>query len=141
VLLLIINWFLFNSCSTTSEISKTKVGAIAGIVNTTDNFKDGSESNVLLLNTELGCTTGKDGKFLLLDVPIGIYTIRASSLRFHRFEYYNVRVGEDSVTVLKLHMIPNILPINPPILMWKEENKEMFELSDFIIEGKLFDLE
>lgn len=141
VLLLIMNWFLLNSCSTTSEISKTKVGAIAGIVHTTYKINDGSKSNVLLINTELGCTTGKDGKYILLDVPIGIYKIRANSVRFHNSEYYNVRVAEDSVTILRFDMIPDILQMEQIPRFWEEKYKEMFELKDFIIQGKLFDLE
>jgi hypothetical protein len=141
VVLLIINWFFLNGCSTTSDISKIKIGAIAGIVNTTEKINDGSKSNILLLNTELGCATGKDGKYLLMDVPIGIYKVRASSLRYHPSEYYNVRVAEDSVTILRFDLIPDILAINPPILIWEEENKEMYGLNNFILGGKLFDLE
>jgi hypothetical protein len=140
-LLLIIFSIIINSCSTTSTLSKIKVGAITGIVQATENIEDGIKSNVLLINTELGCTTGKDGKFLLLDVPIGIYKIRASCVRFHNAEYYNVRVAEDSITVLRFDMLPDLYQMEPMPRFWEEKYKEMFELKDFLIQGKLFDLE
>lgn len=129
------------SCGNSIDTIKNKHGAIAGIVNASENVKDGVKSSILLLNTSNGCVTGKDGKFLLLDVPIGVYNIRASSLGFHRSEYYNVRVAEDSVTVLRFDLKPDILQVEPIPLHWEEKYKEIFELKDFIIKGKLFDLE
>jgi hypothetical protein len=141
LLLLIFISLIQVSCGNSVDVIKNKRGAIAGIVHTSDKLNDGSKSNILLLNTELGCATGKDGKFLLLDIPIGVYNIRASSLRFHRSEYYNVRVAEDSVTILRFDLIPDILQIEPIPRFWEEKYKEIFELKDFIIQGKLFDLE
>ncbi len=140
ILLFIFASIIHISCTRMKESIKIKTGAIAGIAKDLTNLKNEFKSNITILNANYGCLTGVHGDFLLLELPIGIYDIRASSVNYQHSDFLNVRIATDSVTILKFGMTPEALPIIPSPKMWDEPNKEMFNTQEYISEGKLFDL-
>lgn len=55
-------------------------------------------ANVLVLGTSLGAATDLDGKFAILNVQPGVYTVRASTVGFQPEESKNNRVSIDLTT-------------------------------------------
>jgi outer membrane receptor protein involved in Fe transport len=54
--------------------------------------------NILVVGTQRGATTDLDGKFSIIGVPIGAYTLRASQVGYGQVEAANVKVGADETT-------------------------------------------
>jgi len=128
-------------CTVSSKSIRAETGAIAGIVHNDNNLNSHFKVNVQLLNSNIGCLTGENGKYIILDIPVGIYQVRASALNMHSVKYKNVRVASDSVTIINFKMTPDFLPIVIPTITWEEKYREIFDLNKFIIHGDLFDLE
>ena len=58
-------------CVSGLDTAKTKTGAIAGIAKDLTNLDLKFRSNVIIENTKFGCSTSENGKFLILNIPIG----------------------------------------------------------------------
>ncbi len=54
--------------------------------------------NILVVGTTRGATTDLDGKYSIIGVPIGAYTLRASLVAYGQVEASNVKVGADETT-------------------------------------------
>jgi outer membrane receptor for ferrienterochelin and colicins len=55
--------------------------------------------NVIIVNTELGAATDKDGKYEIKKVPSGIYTIEYSALGYEKVKKENVEIKNRSITI------------------------------------------
>ena len=60
--------------------------------------------NILVVGTTRGATTDLDGKYSIIGVPIGAYTLRASQVGYGSTEASNVRVGADETTSLNFQI-------------------------------------
>ncbi len=58
-----------------------QTGSITGMV--TDETNDPlSGANIVILGTDIGTAAREDGKFTLINIPIGVYTLKASFIGF-----------------------------------------------------------
>jgi len=55
-------------------------------------------ANILIVGTSMGAATDLDGNYLMLNVPAGVYTIRASFVGYRTVTIENVRVSGDLTT-------------------------------------------
>ncbi|MBI4810652.1 MAG: carboxypeptidase-like regulatory domain-containing protein, partial [Ignavibacteriales bacterium] len=60
--------------------------------------------NVLVVGTTRGATTDIDGKYTIIGIPIGSYTIRASQVGYAAYEIKDVKVGADETTPLNFKL-------------------------------------
>ncbi|MBI4546953.1 MAG: TonB-dependent receptor [Ignavibacteriae bacterium] len=67
--------------------------------------------NVLVVNTRLGSVTDFDGKFAIIGVPIGTYTVRASQVGYRSQEITNVKVGADETTSLNFTLVSEAVEV------------------------------
>ena len=63
-----------------------------------------SGCNVMLENTYLGAATDGDGKFMIVNIPPGIYTVRAMMMGFATVKMKNVKVLVDLTTEINFEM-------------------------------------
>ena len=56
--------------------------------------------NVLLENTSMGAATDPEGKFVILDIPPGLYTVKLSFIGYATVTIENVRSTADLTTNL-----------------------------------------
>lgn len=60
--------------------------------------------NVLVVGTTRGAITDMDGKYTIIGVPIGSYTVRASQVGYATVENKDVKVGADETTQLNFKL-------------------------------------
>ena len=85
-----------------------QTGSITGMV--TDETNDPlSGANIVILGTEMGAAAAKDGKFTLINIPIGVYTLKASFIGFIESEAV-VEVVQDEETVVTFSLMEKALP-------------------------------
>lgn len=95
------------------------VASVPGIAQTTSSISgkltDGSNgepvvgANVVVVGTQLGAAAGLDGTFLIKDVPIGIYTLRFSSIGYGAKLVNNVVVRAGVPTHINLVLDPQVI--------------------------------
>ncbi|NQV13930.1 carboxypeptidase-like regulatory domain-containing protein [bacterium] len=79
------------------------------------NIKDNSTGdaligvNIMIEGTGLGATTNLEGYYVILNVPPGFHTIKASMIGFSRHEIQQVRVEIDRTETLDINMLEEIL--------------------------------
>jgi hypothetical protein len=115
-------------------------GAIAGCVYHPD-LGAIKGTFVFVRNSEMGTTTGKNGKFLILDVPTGKYDLQASVIGYHEQPVLNVRVYPDSLSIVFFRMTYSALPIGIIPYDWTKTDSTVVSLHWFIATGQLFDMD
>jgi len=61
-------------------------------------------ANIVLVGTTLGASTDIDGKYILLNVPPGLYTLKASYVGYTAREYQNVQIRVDLTTTVDIEL-------------------------------------
>ena len=79
-------------------------GKIAGTVKDKDSGEELIGANILIEGTSLGASTDKDGYFVILNVPPGIYTLSVYYLGYAPLQTENVKVSVDRTTTLQLKL-------------------------------------
>ncbi|RMF10963.1 MAG: TonB-dependent receptor [Candidatus Neomarinimicrobiota bacterium] len=72
-------------------------GKIAGVVKNTDG-QVLVGANVLVEGTTFGAATDAEGRYYILDVPVGTYTVRAEYIGYKAMSVSNIRVSADLTT-------------------------------------------
>lgn len=84
-------------------------GKITGMVTDADNGEPLPGVNVLLEGTTIGAATNLQGYFVILNVPPGVYNLRASSIGYTSQRFTNVVVKIDLTTEVKIQMKTEVL--------------------------------
>jgi outer membrane receptor protein involved in Fe transport len=74
------------------------VGKISGTVTDETSGEPIIGAAVAIVGTPIGSLTDVDGRFIILNVPVGTYTLRASLVGYTSVEYANVSVSVDLTT-------------------------------------------
>lgn len=69
--------------------------------------------DVLVLGTELGASVEKDGRFSIINVPVGVYDVEASMVGYDPVIMKNVRVMADQITTLNFRLSPTVIEQKP----------------------------
>jgi hypothetical protein len=115
-------------------------GAIAGCVYNPD-LGGIKGTSVIVRNSEIGATTGKDGRFFILDVPMGKYDLQASVIGYHAQPVLNVRVFPDSLSIVCFRMTYSALPIGIIPNHWAKTDSTVVPRHWFIQTGRLFNID
>ncbi len=65
--------------------------------------------NIILVGTTLGAATDANGNYVILNVPPGTYTLRASFIGYSTVEVTNLRVNTDRTTQQDFALAPEII--------------------------------
>jgi len=71
--------------------------------------------NLMLENTSLGTVSDVDGRFTILNIPAGTYTLKASILGYATMRTENVRVSMDLTTTVNFNMVSQVLQVSDVI--------------------------
>ena len=66
-------------------------------------------ANVLLVGTSLGASANLDGEYYVINVPPGIYTLKATMMGYGDVLVENVRISIDLTTTVNLTLNPTVL--------------------------------
>jgi len=95
-------------------------GKIAGTVIDAETKEPLLGANVLVLGTTMGAATDFDGRFVILNVLPGKYTIAATMLGYGRMEIQNVQVNIDLTTTLDFKLSSSAIQMRDVIVEAKQ---------------------
>lgn len=90
-------------------------GKIAGKVTDQKNGEPLLGVNIIVTGTRLGAVTDFDGSFVILQVPPGVYSVRASLIGYQEVIYENVRVSIDLTTTLDFQLAETVLELGQTV--------------------------
>jgi outer membrane receptor protein involved in Fe transport len=76
--------------------------------------------NVILEGTTTGSATDIDGYYVILNVPVGVYTIRASYIGYKDYVIENVRVSAGISTEINFALDPTTLELEEAVIVTAE---------------------
>ncbi len=86
-------------------------GKITGLVTDAETGEPLPGVNVAVEGTNLGAATGVDGEYIILNVPVGTYELRATMMGYTPIRVKNVRVSIDITTKQAFELSPKVLDI------------------------------
>lgn len=95
-------------------------GKITGIITDSQTGEPLPGVNVILEGTYIGAATDLDGRYLILNVPPGIYTLRASMIGYAEIRYENIQVKIDLTTAVDLELEETVLDVGETVVIVAE---------------------
>jgi outer membrane receptor protein involved in Fe transport len=95
-------------------------GKIAGRVIDAANGRPLPGVNVLVLGTTLGASTDLDGNYFIINVPAGVYTIRAEMIGYRPVEQTDTRINVDLTTQVNFSLQETVLDVAEVITVTAE---------------------
>lgn len=86
-------------------------GKIAGRVTDNANGRPLPGVNVLVEGTVLGASTDLDGNFFIINIPAGVYTIRAEMIGYSPIEQTDTQVNVDLTTTVNFSLRETVLDV------------------------------
>jgi outer membrane receptor protein involved in Fe transport len=77
-------------------------------------------ANVVVLNTTLGAMTDTDGRYVILNVPPGTYSMRISYMGYTTIEMHDVNVVQDLVTEINAELPEKVIELTEVIRVFAE---------------------
>jgi len=65
--------------------------------------------NVIVVGSEMGAATGMDGRYYIINVPVGTYTLEASMVGYQTVRISNVKVVQDMTTHINFKLSPEAI--------------------------------
>jgi len=87
-------------CASTGQAAST--GKIAGVVQDGESGVALPNANIVLVDTELGTISDEEGRFFILNVPPGMYSIRVTYIGYAAYTVEEVRVSSGLTTEVDL---------------------------------------
>jgi outer membrane receptor protein involved in Fe transport len=87
-----------------SNLFAQTVGKITGTITDANSGEPAIGANVIIEGTSLGAAANVDGYYVILNVPPGTYSVRASSIGYAPATVINVRVNIDQTTIVDLEL-------------------------------------
>ncbi len=107
-------WVLFILTGMGSSFAGV-TGKVAGRIIDTQTRQGIPGVNVMLENTTIGAMTDVNGNYVILNVPPGNYTVRASIVGYKAMRVENVRVSIDLTTTVNFNLTPTVLDMEESI--------------------------
>ncbi|MFC1492820.1 TonB-dependent receptor domain-containing protein [candidate division KSB1 bacterium] len=80
-------------------------GKILGVIKNRRTGEPLENANVVIVGSHLGSATDNDGKYEILNIPEGVYTIEASYVGYEKESSRNVRITRETVLELDFNLI------------------------------------
>jgi len=85
--------------------------------------------NIIVMGTTLGAATNLKGEYVILRVPPGTYSVKASMIGYQSFQYDNVRVSVDFTTRLNFTLEPTVLELEKAVTVVAERPLVQMDLT------------
>ena len=99
-----ISLFIIGVLSFSPEISAGITGKLAGKVTDAKTKEALIGVNVSILATHLGGTTDIDGNFFVINLPPGVYSVKATMLGYTALSFQSIKISADQTTRLDFSM-------------------------------------
>lgn len=84
-------------------------GKIAGVVTDAENVQALPGANIIIEGTTMGAATGVNGYYVILNIPPGTYTLKATMIGYAAITVTEVRVNIDLTTTIDFNMKPEVI--------------------------------
>jgi len=84
-------------------------GKIVGVVTDAENDQPLPGANIIIEGTTMGAATGVNGYYVILNVPPGTYTLKATMIGYAAITVTEVRVNIDLTTTVDFEMKPEVI--------------------------------
>ncbi|HID93813.1 MAG TPA: TonB-dependent receptor [bacterium (Candidatus Stahlbacteria)] len=84
-------------------------GKIAGVVTDEETGKPLPAANVIVIGTPLGAAADQSGRYVILNVPPGTYSVKASMMGYAPVTLTDVKVSADVTTSLNIALSPRVI--------------------------------
>jgi outer membrane receptor protein involved in Fe transport len=95
-------------------------GKIAGEIIDQDTQQPLIGSNVIIEGTMLGAATAMDGYYNILNIPPGVYSLRATMMGYKPMVMQNVRVSIDQTTQINFSLTPTVIETEEAVTVTAE---------------------
>ena len=96
--------------------SEAAIGKIAGRVLDAETGAALPDANVALVDTRLGAVAAGDGRFFVLNIPPGVYTVKVSYVGYSTYTLEGVRVSADLTTDLEVKLTSSDLEVEEVVV-------------------------
>lgn len=100
-----------------SELYAGNTGKISGIIIETGTGEPLIGANILVLETELGASTDINGKYFIIGIPPGSYSVRASYVGYQTVTMTNVIISTDHTTELDFKLEPTNISLKNEVVV------------------------
>ncbi|MBL7095268.1 TonB-dependent receptor [candidate division KSB1 bacterium] len=90
-------------------------GKIAGVVIDATNGDPLPGVNIIIKGTTMGAATNIKGRYFILNVPAGVYSLTASMMGYKKVTYSNVRVSVDLTTTIEFKLSSEVLDLDQAV--------------------------
>jgi outer membrane receptor protein involved in Fe transport len=104
----LINFFIFAFLIAATQNIFGASGKISGVITDSKTGEAAIGANIIIEGTTLGAATDIDGYYVILNVPPGTYTVKASMIGYSPTTTVNVRVNLDQTTELNFQLTEEI---------------------------------
>ena len=95
-------------------------GKIAGVVTDKSTGEPLPGVNMIVEGTSLGASTDLDGYYVILQVPVGFYNIRANYIGYREMVLQEVKISADLTSEVNFEMTPTTLELGETIVVTAE---------------------
>ena len=91
-------------------------GKIAGVVKDAATGDGLPHANIVVVDTKLGATADEKGRFFILNVPAGTYTLKATYIGYADYTIEDVRVSADLTTNLAVELTSSDIQVEEVVI-------------------------
>ena len=91
-------------------------GKIAGVVKDATTGDGLPHANVVVVDTKLGATADEKGRFFILNVPAGTYTLKATYIGYADYTVEDVRVSADLTTNIAVELTSSDIQVEEVVI-------------------------
>ncbi len=90
-------------------------GKIAGVITDSESKQPLPGVNVMLEGTSIGAATDFNGEYVIINLPPGVYSLRASMMGYKNYRMENVRVRVDLTTTINIQLEATVLDVGEEV--------------------------
>jgi outer membrane receptor for ferrienterochelin and colicin len=117
---LFFNFILIYFLIFVSVIQAGITGKIAGKIIDADNYEPLPGVNIIIEGITLGAASDLEGYYMILNIPPGIYTVKASMVGYQEMKVINVKVSTDLTTTIDFSIKPTVLELGEVVIVTAE---------------------
>ena len=86
-------------------------------------------ANIILEGTSLGASSGLDGNYFIINVPPGIYSVKATVMGYTPVQVENVRISIDLTTTVDLELKQTVLEAGETVTVTAERSMVQLDMT------------
>ncbi|MEW6750289.1 MAG: TonB-dependent receptor [Candidatus Latescibacterota bacterium] len=91
-------------------------GKLAGVVKDAQTGDPLPNANIVLVDSKLGTVSDEKGRFFVLNVPPGTYSVRVTYIGYTAYQLEEVRISADLTTNLDVKMVPSDIQVEEVVI-------------------------